>query len=439
MVERACDTLIDAPWLLPIAPENVAHERSAVAIRDGRIVDVGETSTLETRWRADERVRLPHHVLLPGLVNAHGHAAMTLLRGIAEDLPLQEWLTQVIWPLEARHAGASFVADGTALALLEMLQSGTTTFSDMYFFPESVGAATRGAGMRCQLASPVVDFENAWSRDAHAAISQGLELHDAYRGDPHVHVAFGPHAPYTVSEEALGKVWMYAEELDLQIHMHLHENAQELADANTAIGTTWIARLDQLGYLSPRVQAVHVTQVNDRDFETLARTDTRLVHCPRSNSKLASGVCPVARLQGAGATVGLGTDGAASNNSLDLLGEARTAALLSKLTNGDAASLDAPTALYMATLGGAEALALAEDIGSLEPGKWADLIAIDTNDATMTPLHDPFAALVHGASGGLVTDVWVGGARLLESGRPTTLDSERILANARQWRSTLAT
>ncbi len=433
MAKTPCELIIDARWVLPVAPVNELLEEASVAVDGGRICAVGPRETVHAAWAGAATCRLPEHVLLPGLVNAHGHAAMTLLRGFAEDAPLAEWLSEHIWPLEARLVNEAFVRDGTRLAVAEMIRSGTTCFSDMYFFPEVAADVARSAGMRCQAVFPVVPFANAWSRDADDALHKGMALHDSHRGHPLVRVAFGPHAAYTVNRQDLERIRTYADELDAPVQIHLHETAAEVADARARIGMSWIELLAEVGLLTPRLQAVHVTQVKDDEIALLAANQAQVVHCPHSNLKLASGICPVERLHQAGVNVALGTDGAASNNALDLLGEARLASLLAKISTGDTRSLPESRALEMATLGGARALGMDGEIGSLEAGKLADLIAVDLGAARFQPVYDPTSALIHCGAGTAVSHAWVGGRPLLYEGELTTLEDAAIVAPVAAW------
>ena len=438
MPTTPCDFIIDADWILPVAPSNAVLQFASIAIAGERILKLGDREHIHGEFAANDVISLPGHALLPGLVNAHGHAAMTLLRGFAEDTELASWLSEQIWPTEARCVDPHFVRTGTQLAMLEMLRSGTTCFSDMYFFPEETAAAARDAGMRAQVAFPIIEFPNAWSASSEEGFHKGLALHDEYRADPLIQVAFGPHATYSVSEADLDKILMYAEELDANIQIHLHETAEEVSEAQARVGATWVHYLSQRGLLGPRLQAVHATQVTPDEIALLAESRVKVVHCPFSNLKLASGICPTSHLLHAGIVVGLGTDGAASNNGLDVLLEARLAALLAKQTSADAAALPAPQALELATLGGARALGLEGQIGSLEPGKSADMMAVDLSAAKFQPLYDPIAQLIHTNAGTAVTDVWVAGKRLLHSGELTTLDEAAILHDVAQWQSRIA-
>ena len=429
-------------YLLPVAPENgpenAVLEGTSVAVEDGRIAAVAPRAEIDARFPDADAVTLDAHALLPGLVNAHGHLAMSLMRGVSEAQPLDAWLRDTIWPLEARCVDADFVRDGTALALAEMIASGTTCASDMYWFPEAAAEVASAAGFRLHLAFPVTEFESAWARSADECIHKGLALRDRHRDDDRVTVAFGPHAAYTTNEAILRRVQVLDDEIDAGIQIHLHESASEVAAARERTGGTWVQFLDAMGLLTPGLQAVHMTQLTDRELERVALGGVHVVHCPRSNLKLASGRCRVNDLQAAGVNVALGTDGAASNNSLDLFDEMRAAALLRTSLTGDATAAPLADMLEMATLAGARALGLDDEIGSVEVGKRADLVAVDFGAPGMQPVHDPLAQLVHGQAGRHVSHVWVGGRPLYESGRHLTLDMERVLARAGEWPARMA-
>lgn len=428
----AVDLLIIARWIVPVAPAGTVLENHALAIDGGRIkalLPADRAAAIAAR----QIVRLDQHALLPGLVNAHGHAAMTLLRGYADDLPLHTWLEERIWPLERRWVGPEFVRDGTRLAIAEMLRSGTTCFSDMYFFPDAVAQAAHDCGMRAQIHFPVFDFASAWGADPDEYIHKGVRLFDEFKHSPLVGIGFGPHAPYTVGDAPMAKVAMLAAELDASIQIHAHETRREVDDAVARTGERPLARLERLGILGPRTLCVHATSLDDADIEALRRTNSHVVHCPESNMKLASGFCPVQKLLDAGINVALGTDGAASNNDLDLFGELRSAALLAKAVSGDATALPAHAALRMATLDGARALGLDEHIGSLEVGKAADIIAVDMGDIEAQPLYQPASQLVYGNSGSRVTHSWIGGRALLENRRLAAIDLAELRARSAYW------
>lgn len=431
----SADLVLRAPWVLPFSRAGDAGEIAdgAVAVRDGSILEIGAGQEICDRFPHAEQILLASHVLMPGLINGHGHAAMTLLRGTSEDAPLQDWLARQIWPLEEKWVDEKFCRDGMRIALAEMIRAGITCFADMYFFPEVGAEEARRAGLRAQIAFPVIEFANAWCRDSEEGFHKGLALYDQYRNDPLVDIAFGPHAVYSVTDADLEKILMYSEELDANIHIHLHENEAELAQNESRFGKSGIVHLHERGLLGPRLQAVHVTQITEQEVALFAESNVQVVHCPTSNAKLASGICPVSRLQAAGVNVCLGTDGAASNNVLDLLGEARLASLLAKLKLGDAAALPAAAALGMATLGGATALGRGVQTGSLEPGKAADLIAVDMSAIRHQPLYDPVAQVLHTTSGNSVSHLWVAGQCLLKDGRLTRMDEAEILHKARSW------
>jgi len=436
-VDTALDLLLLPTWLVPVEPAGVVLQEHALGIRDGQIVFIGPRSAA-ARLQAREIRELPGQLLAPGLVNAHGHAAMTLFRGLADDLPLMTWLERHIWPAEARWVSEAFVRDGTDLAIAEQLQGGITCFSDMYFFPEVAAERVHASGMRAQISVPVLNFPIPGARDADEALHKGVELFNDLKHHPRVSIAFGPHAPYTVSDDNLEKVRVLADELDAAIQMHVHETAGEVHDALQESGERPLARLARLGLLGPRFQAVHMTQVNDDDLALLVESNSNVVHCPLSNLKLASGFCPVEKLWQAGVNVAVGTDGAASNNSLDLLGDTRTAALLAKAVAGSATALDAHRALRMATLNGARALGMEANIGSLEVGKAADLTSFDLSGLAQQPVYDPVSQLIYASGRNCVRHVWVAGKHLLDDGRLTRLDENRLRDMAGAWGERIA-
>ena len=436
-VDTALDLLLLPTWLVPVEPAGVVLQEHALGIRDGQIVFIGPRSAA-ARLQAREIRELPGQLLAPGLVNAHGHAAMTLFRGLADDLPLMTWLERHIWPAEARWVSEAFVRDGTDLAIAEQLQGGITCFSDMYFFPEVAAERVHASGMRAQISVPVLNFPIPGARDADEALHKGVELFNDLKHHARVSIAFGPHAPYTVSDENLEKIRVLADELDAAIQMHVHETAGEVHDALQKSGERPLARLARLGLLGPRFQAVHMTQVDDDDPALLVESNSNVVHCPLSNLKLASGFCPVEKLWQAGVNVAIGTDGAASNNSLDLLGDTRTAALLAKAVAGSATALDAHRALRMATLNGARALGLEASIGSLEVGKAADLTSFDLSRLAQQPVYDPVSQLIYASGRDCVRHVWVAGKHLLDEGRLTRLDENRLRDTASAWGERIA-
>lgn len=435
---QSVDTLISARWIVPVVPAGQVLDDCTLAIDQGRIVAVVPRAEAAKRFTAREQADLPQHVLIPGLINAHGHAGMTLLRGFADDRPLQRWLEEHIWPAEARWVDAEFVYDGTRLAMAEMIRSGTTCFADMYFFPDQVAKAAQQSGMRAQITAPVLDFPTVWAQNAEEYISKALAVHDDFRSSDLVTIGFGPHAPYTVSDEPLRRLAILAEELQVPIQIHLHETAFEVQQALQQNGRRPSERLRALNLLSPLTQCIHMTQVDQLDIEILQQTGAHVVHCPESNLKLASGFCPVDRLMKAGINVALGTDGTASNNDLDLLGEMRIAALLAKGVAGDAAALDAHAALRLATLNGAKAMGREDDLGSIEVGKLADLTAINVDSLEATPLFDPVSHLVYTNCSREVSDVWVRGKALLRERKLQTLNEHEIRQKASVWQNRIS-
>jgi 5-methylthioadenosine/S-adenosylhomocysteine deaminase len=416
------DLLITARYVIPIEPANVVLEQHAIAIQQGRIVAVLPIAEAQARYTASESIDRPTHVLLPGLVNAHTHAGMTLLRGVAENLSFDAWLKEKIWPLEQRWMDPTFVHDGVELAIAGMLASGTTCFSEQYFYPDVIAQTASQMHMRACIGAPVVELSTAWASTANECLDKALELHDQYRDDPLITTAFAPHAVYSVDEAVLTRMRRAADEIEMPIAMHLHESPSEVA-----VPERPIAQLDRLGFLTPTFSAVHMTQLNTDDIERVAHSGINVVHCPQSNLKLDNGVCPVATLHARGVNIALGTDGAASNNDLDMLDELRTAALLAgnKIT--------AHEWLRIATLNGARSLNLADAIGTLTPGKWADLCCIDLNDLHTQPVHNVAAAIVYAANRSNVSDVWVAGRQLLTDHQLTRYDTAAILARARDW------
>ncbi|MBD9369034.1 TRZ/ATZ family hydrolase [Xanthomonas sp. XNM01] len=437
-VLESVDLLIEAGHVVPIEPHAVVLERHAVAVREGRIVAVLPIDQARARFRATEVVSRPDGVLMPGLVNAHTHNPMTLLRGVADDLPLMTWLQDHIWPVEAAVIGPEFVADGTTLSVAEMLRGGTTCANENYFFPDVQAAVYKRHGFRALVGLPVINFPTAWARSDDEYFDKAGEVHDAWRHDALIGTAFAPHAPYTVSDANFERVRMLADQLDMPVHLHTHETAQEIEDSIRQYGQRPLARLDRLGLVNDRLIAVHMTQLTEAEIHLCAERGVSVVHCAESNLKLASGFCPACALQRAGVNLAIGTDGCASNNDLDMFGELRTAAILAKAVANDATALDAATTLRAATLGGARALGLGDRIGSLEPGKEADLVCVDMSALETQPLHHVLSQLVYATGRQQVSDVWIAGHRKLDRRVLVDIDIEALLANARQWRDRIA-
>ena len=426
------DTLLKARWVIPVEPAHTVYERYAIAIHEGRIVDILPQAQA-VKYQAQATINLHSHAVLPGLINTHTHAAMNPLRGCADDLPLMTWLQEHIWPAEQKLVSAQFVYDGSLHACAEMLRGGITCFNDMYFFPEQTARAAEQAGMRAVIGLIMIDFPSAYAQNAKEYLHKGLQLHDQLRSNQLITTAFAPHAPYTVSDAPLQQIVTYAEELDIPIHMHVHETAAEVQQAVMQTGQRPLARLQQLGIISPRLLAVHMTQLDDTEIATLAGSGAHVLHCPESNLKLASGFCPVQKLVDAGINVCIGTDGAASNNDLNLIGEMRTAALLAKGVANDARAADAESVLRMATINAARALGLEDRIGSLQTGKAADMIAVQLETIESMPVFNPISQLVYATGRHQVTDVWVAGRHIMKERVLTTLDTHEILAKTQEW------
>jgi 5-methylthioadenosine/S-adenosylhomocysteine deaminase len=429
------DTRLDAEWIIPVHPDGVVLEHHSLILAEGKIAALLPSTAADHLFQTRERFRLPGHALIPGLVNLHTHAAMTLLRGYADDLPLMTWLHDHIWPAEGRWLSPEFVHDGTRLACVEMLKGGITCFNDMYFFPEAAVEAALSAKQRIAAGIIVVDFPSAYAADPDGYLQKGLSLRDHARHYPLASFCLAPHAPYSTSDKTLEKVVTYAAQLDLPVHIHVHETGDEIRQSLDAHHLRPLARLHGLGLLGPQFIGVHAVHLRDDEISLLAQQGCHVAHCPSSNLKLGNGVAPVPAMLRASLGVGIGTDGAASNNRLDLWEEMRLAALLAKGASGQADAVPAFQALRMATLNGARALGLEARIGSLEEGKEADIVAVDLNGASMQPCYDPVSQLVYSASRNEVRHVWVRGQRVVEHGRCLSVDESEILHRAHAWRS----
>ena len=432
------DSIIHATWIASVDDKNAVLLNYSIVIHDGRIHDLQPKQDILDKYTSDVEINLDNQLLIPGLINTHTHSPMSLMRGLADDLHLMDWLNNHIWPTEQKHVSAEFVFDGSLLACAEMIRSGTTCFNDMYFFPEETARAVEHAGMRAKLGLILIDFPSAWAKDADEYLSKGIELHDQLHNNSLISTAFAPHAPYTVSDEPLKRISTYAEELDIPIHMHIHEIADEVEKAVSQTGKRPLERLNELGLLSPRLLAVHMTQLTDDEINLVAETGAHVLHCPESNLKLASGFCPIYKLQQAGINVALGTDSAASNNDLDMIAEMRTAALLAKAVANNASAMPAEDVLRMATINAAKALGLDSEIGSLEIGKSADITAVDLSGIENQPVYDPVSQLIYSAGRENVSNVWVAGNHLLKDRELTTLDEKAILEKAAYWQEKIS-
>jgi 5-methylthioadenosine/S-adenosylhomocysteine deaminase len=431
-----CDTLIAPHWCVPVEPAGTIHEGYAVVVSDDRIIDVLPLDEARAAYQPSVVVERPGHVLIPGLINTHTHAAMTLFRGVADDMPLETWLRDGIWPAEKRWASAEMVRDGTELAIAEMLKAGITCFSDQYFFPEIVAETAVDLHMRAVVGTPVVDFPTAWADSTTEYLDKGTDLvHDRYADHPLISTCFAPHSTYALSDESMTALRVLADQLDVPIQMHLHETAAEIAYAVKKTGRRPLERLAELGLLNASLLAVHAVHVTPSEVEHMAAAGVGIAHCPRSNLKLASGIAPVADFLAAGITVGVGTDGAASNNVLDVLSEMRAAALLAKVATGDATALSATDALRMGTISAAKALRRDHEIGSIEAGKWADLACVDLERCNSQPVYDPVSQLIYTARAEQISDVWVAGRRQVDNGHLAGINTEALFKRSNEWQT----
>jgi 5-methylthioadenosine/S-adenosylhomocysteine deaminase len=427
------DTLLHARWIIPVSEGDPILEHHSIAIHEDRILEILPTETATNSYTADIEQQYTQHALIPGLINAHTHAAMSLFRGLSDDIALMDWLNNHIWPAESKWVSEDFVQCGTELAVAEMLRSGTTCFNDMYFFPDITARVAKNAGIRACVGLIVIDFPTIWAGNADEYIDKGIAVHDSFRNDDLIKTTFAPHAPYTVSDGPLEKIRSFAHEMDIPVTMHVHETAHEVEEAVASTGMRPLQRLNDLGLLTPSLLAVHMTQLQQDEIDMLANSGSNIVHCPESNLKLASGFCPVHELDKNGINIALGTDGAASNNDLDMIGEMRCAALLAKGIAADPTALPAATALRMATINGAKALGIDDITGSLETGKSADIVAIDMSSIETTPVYCPVSHLVYSCGRDQVSDVWIAGKHVLKNRVLTGLDETSIRRQADEW------
>lgn len=429
------DKIISARWVAPFLDEKTTLENHSVVIHQGKIKDLLSTDQALQQYQSDHHHQMNEHILLPGFINTHTHNAMTLLRGIADDRKLMDWLNNYIWPTEKKFMSDQFVFDGSLLAIAELIKCGVTCFNDMYFFPEATARAVEQSGIRANLGINLIEFPTPYANNIDEYFSKGLQAYEQYHQHERINFCLAPHAIYTISDPTFVRVLELAEQHDMPIHIHVQETAEEVEQSIQERGKRPLKHLYDLGLVSPRMLAVHMTQIVDEDIAILKDTGAHIVHCPESNLKLASGYCPVQTLLDAGVNVALGTDGAASNNDLNMIGEMRSAAFMGKYVNQNPEALPAHKVVEMATLNGAKALNQADAIGSLAIGKQADCVAIDLNRIETQPVYDPIAQVVYAGSRDQVTDVWVAGKQLLAAGNLTTIDEQQLLANAKQWQA----
>jgi len=430
------DLIIQAAYIITVNEEFDIFKAHCLIIHNNKIQAILPNE--QSKYTTDTLVDRTSHIIMPGLINAHNHAAMTLLRGYADDLSLMTWLNDHIWPAEAKWVNNHFVYTGTRLAIAEMIKSGTTCFSDQYFFPEACAKAVDETGIRAQIAPPIIDFANNWAKNAKEHIEQILQLQSNYKDHERINIAFGPHAPYTVSDQPLTEIMKLSKHHQLPIQMHVHETAIEVKDAVNSTQTRPLTRLNQLGLLDHHFQAVHMTQLNEDEIQMLADNHVNVIHCPESNLKLASGMCPITELTDKGVNVCLGTDGAASNNDLDMFSEMRTAALLAKGVTSDATAINAEQAIRMATINGAKALGMSDKIGSLEIGKQADICIIECHHLNTSPIYNVASSIVYSTNSRQVSDIYVQGQCLMSNKKLLHIDEAELIQQATHWQTKIS-
>ena len=403
------DLIIEAQWIATVNVDNRLLENHAVIILKDTIIAILPINEAKQQYFADSVVVLDEHILIPGLINLHTHAAMSLMRGVADDTSLMAWLNHYIWPIEQVVVSERYVQNAVTLACAEMLSGGITCFNDMYFFPAETAIAARQAGMRANLGLVVIEFATNYASDAEDYLKKGFDIRDRWRHDDFISFSIAPHAPYTVSNQTFEKVVTYAEQLSLGIHTHLHETRDELTQSELQFGVRPLQRMLDLGLLGPNLTAAHCVHLQPHEIEKFAEYGCHVAHCPSSNLKLGSGIAPITQMLKASINIGLGTDGAASNNRLDLFAEMRLSALLAKGASEDATILPAQQALAMATINAAKALGMENRIGSIEVGKLADLAAVKLSDHNTQPYYDPISHLVYVCGREHVTHTWVAG------------------------------
>lgn len=428
------DQLIHARWLITCEENNRVLENHALAIKDKKILAILPSQAAQQKYDATETHHYASHAVMPGLINSHTHLAMNLFRGLADDLELMDWLTNYIWPAEGKWVSHDLVYDGSLLAMAEMIRGGTTTFNDMYFFLGATAQAAELAGMRAHIGMTVIDVPTAWAKTTDEYFAKAIEFYQEYKHHAYITPTLAPHSTYTVSIANLERVKRLADDYHLKINIHLQEAPIEITQSMAKYQQRPLQRLHEIGMVSSDLIAIHMTQINDDDLVLLKQTKPSIVHCPESNMKLVSGACPVETLIQQGINVALGTDGAASNNDLDMFGEMRSAAFLGKITANNPKAVPAETALKMATINGAKALGIDHLTGSLETGKAADFIAINLDHVETQPVYHPISQIVYATPRSQVTDVWVAGKQLLKNRELTTINQKELLEKTQLWR-----
>jgi 5-methylthioadenosine/S-adenosylhomocysteine deaminase len=435
--KKNASIIISASWIFTSNSEGQLLSDYSIVIENDKIIDLVPQDKVFDEYEANDTYQLTDHILIPGLINTHTHAAMSLFKGFADDLPLQDWLNDYIWPAEKKFINSSFVKDGSILALSEMIKSGVTTFNDMYFFPDATAEAVKELGVRSNIGLVVLDFPTNYATDPEDYLLKGFEFRDKWRNEELITTSIAPHAPYSVSDEAFTLINTYSEELSINIHTHLHETQWEIEDSIEKYGITPVQRLNNLGIIGPSLMAVHCVHLNDQDMATLAKNKVSIVHNPSSNMKLGSGISDIAKMLKQNLNISLGTDSSASNNRIDIMEEMRLAALLIKGSTKSPESFSANEAIKMATINGAKALGLESIIGSIEKNKKADLVAIDLNSIENQPIYNPLTTLVYSSSRSDVSYVWIDGEIKLKDKKLVKIDEERIIQLAKKWQRKL--
>lgn len=428
------DLIVKAKYILPMNDALEIIQDGFVAITDGKIAAIGQEDILDKGIAVKEIIDAGNAIVMPGLINAHTHAAMAYFRGLADDLPLDIWLQKHIWPAEAKYVKPDFVRNSLALACLEMIKSGTTCFSDMYFFQESAAEIVANAGLRALLSEVILDFPSPSSPHPQDAMDKTVRLVEQFKDDGLIKIALAPHAIYTVAKENLLAIKELRDKYSLPIHIHLSETKKEEMDSREKYQKSPVEYLADIGLLNDRLMAAHCVWLSDNDIEIIAESGAKAVHCPASNMKLGSGISPVGRMIKNNIIVGLGTDGQASNNSLDMFDAMRLAALLPKAASLDPELVKAREVVKMATIDGAKVIGQEKEIGSLVPGKKADLITINLNQPHLVPLSDPYSHLAYCVRGGDVNDVIVNGSIIMRNREVKTLDEKAIIVQASAFR-----
>ncbi len=434
---RPIQTLLSAQFVLPVIPHDTVLENYSIAIDNGRIVGLQPTKEAINLYSPKNHFEYDHHILMPGLINAHTHSPMSLLRGIASDMSLMQWLQEHIWPIEQKWVNEKFIHDGSELAIAEMLRGGTTCFNDMYFFPEVTARVASTIGIRAVIGMIVLEFPTIYASSPEDYLSKGLALFDTYKSDPLINNVFAPHAPYTVADDTFKKISSYSNELDVPVHIHLHETISEIETSLKEHGVRPLSRLNQLGLVNSNLLAAHMTQIIPEEFELIAASGVTVLHCPESNLKLASGFCPTKEFLQRGIKVLIGTDSCASNDDLNMFSEMKTAALLAKGVSQDATAFSAQEVIRAATIDAAKALGIGDETGSLETDKSADIIAIQCDSVEGQPFYDVHSHLVYSTDRSRVEDVFIAGRQLLRNRALTSISEDEIIAKTKQWANTI--